>query len=56
MAVFLYEFEWDPDKARINFSKHGVSFELAAEVFCDPHRPYSSDFFSTADENRSSRL
>jgi len=36
MAAFLYEFEWDPDKAGTNFSKHGVNFERAAEVFCDP--------------------
>jgi uncharacterized protein len=29
-------FEWDPYKARINFSKHGVSFEEAVSVFADP--------------------
>ena len=36
MASFLFEFEWDPVKARTNFSKHGVGFERAAEVFRDP--------------------
>lgn len=36
MAAFVYEFEWDPAKARTNFSKHGVDFERAAEVFRDP--------------------
>jgi hypothetical protein len=36
MAAFLMEFEWDPAKARINFVKHGVDFERAAEVFRDP--------------------
>jgi uncharacterized protein len=36
MAAFLFEFEWDPVKARTNFNKHGVSFERAAEVFRDP--------------------
>jgi len=36
MAAFLFEFEWDPAKARTNFSKHGVDFERAAEVFRDP--------------------
>ena len=36
MAAFLYEFEWDPVKARTNFSKHGVDFERAAAVFLDP--------------------
>ena len=30
------EFEWDPNKAQINFKKHGVTFEEAAEVFFDP--------------------
>ena len=29
-------FEWDPTKAAANLSKHGVSFELACEVFFDP--------------------
>ena len=32
----LFEFEWDPTKARNNFRKHGVNFERAAEVFRDP--------------------
>ena len=36
MARFLYEFDWDPVKAQINFSKHGVDFEQAATVFLDP--------------------
>ena len=36
MAAFLYEFEWDPVKAKANFSKHGVDFELATQVFRDP--------------------
>jgi len=29
-------FEWDPDKAAVNLTKHGVSFEEAATVFEDP--------------------
>ncbi len=29
-------FEWDPDKARQNARKHGVSFEEAASVLGDP--------------------
>ena len=29
-------FEWDDQKAKTNFSKHGVSFLTAAEVFFDP--------------------
>ncbi len=29
-------FEWDEDKSRSNFKKHGVSFEEAKTVFNDP--------------------
>jgi len=29
-------FEWDPDKARANQRKHGVSFDEASSVFDDP--------------------
>jgi uncharacterized DUF497 family protein len=36
MAAFLYEFEWDPVKARTIFNKHGLDFERAATVFLDP--------------------
>jgi uncharacterized DUF497 family protein len=28
--------EWDPNKAKQNLSKHGVSFEEAATIFEDP--------------------
>lgn len=31
-----YQFEWDPDKAVVHLKKHGVSFELATDVFKDP--------------------
>jgi hypothetical protein len=31
-----YNFEWDPEKAKRNFHKHGVSFERAAGIFLDP--------------------
>ena len=31
-----YNFEWDPNKAKSNIKKHGVKFELAANVFKDP--------------------
>jgi uncharacterized DUF497 family protein len=30
------QFEWDPDKARRNLAKHGVSFELSRRVWDDP--------------------
>ena len=29
-------FEWDPEKARSNLTKHGVAFDVAALVFDDP--------------------
>jgi len=29
-------FEWDENKNRENRQKHGVSFEIAMEVFDDP--------------------
>jgi uncharacterized DUF497 family protein len=29
-------FEWDPDKARANFAKHGVGFLEATTVLGDP--------------------
>lgn len=31
-----YNFEWNPEKAKINKKKHKVSFELAATIFRDP--------------------
>jgi len=30
------QFEWDRDKARRNFKKHGVPFDEAVTVFYDP--------------------
>lgn len=30
------DFEWDPEKARVNFKKHRVSFEEAMTAFYDP--------------------
>jgi uncharacterized DUF497 family protein len=30
------EFEWDKAKAKANFRRHGVSFDLAKTVFKDP--------------------
>jgi uncharacterized protein len=29
-------FEWDADKAAVNLTKHGVSFDEAVTVFYDP--------------------
>ncbi|MEB3251778.1 MAG: BrnT family toxin, partial [Cyanobacteriota bacterium] len=30
------QFQWNPQKARTNLEKHGVSFEEAVTVFGDP--------------------
>lgn len=32
------EFEWDAEKAETNLEKHGIRFEIATKVFCDPDR------------------
>ena len=37
------EFESNPRKARINLSKHGITFEEAATVFDDPLATYYQD-------------
>jgi uncharacterized DUF497 family protein len=37
-------FEWDPAKAKSNFKKHHVSFEIATRVFADP--------FAVAEQDR----
>jgi uncharacterized DUF497 family protein len=33
---FRFKFEWDPQKASLNLTKHGVAFSQAASVFLDP--------------------
>ena len=35
--------EWDSEKARINYIKHGVSFETAQYIFSDPQRLWRFD-------------
>ncbi len=44
------EFEWNDGKARINATKHGVTFEEAAEAFLDPF--YQQGEASGAGERR----
>jgi len=36
-------FEWDEEKDRINFEKHGIHFRTAARVFLDPNRLIRED-------------
>lgn len=45
--------EWDEEKARANYRKHGISFEEAVEVFNDPyHIEYYDEAHSTFEEKR----
>jgi uncharacterized DUF497 family protein len=49
-------FDWDPEKAKRNRAKHGISFEEAVTVFDDP---LYVDFFDpehSDDENRFLRV
>lgn len=47
-----YNFEWDPEKAEANLSKHGVSFEEAATAFGDPLSMNMSDPDHSENEQR----
>lgn len=46
------QFEWDEEKARINFKKHGVLFETAAKVFLDEDRIEIYDKKHSTEEER----
>ena len=48
----MLQFEWDPDKAAANLSKHGVAFEEAATVFGDSLSLTAYDPDHSADEDR----
>jgi uncharacterized DUF497 family protein len=45
-------FEWDPDKARDNEQKHGVTFLEASEVFEDDHSSSIPDPDHSTNEQR----
>jgi uncharacterized DUF497 family protein len=45
-------FEWNPDKAAANLSKHGVSFEEASTAFGDPLSTTIDDPGHSEDEER----
>ena len=45
-------FEWDPEKARRNIAKHGLSFEEAATAFGDPLSLTKFDPDHSEDEDR----
>ena len=46
-------FEWDPNKAKTNIEKHGISFEEATTVFADEQAVLFDDPDHSEDENRS---
>ncbi len=52
----LYEwgesFEWDSEKARINYELHKIHFEVAAAVFDDENRIEWYDAQHSLDEDR----
>ena len=39
------EFDWDPNKERLNIRKHGIDFTTAVEVFRDPRHVTIQDRF-----------
>lgn len=45
-------FEWDGNKGRANFLKHGVIFETATLVFDDPHAVTRPDALHSEEEQR----
>ena len=46
------QFEWDPEKARLNRRKHKVSFEEAVTVFYDPVSATFNDADHSVGEQR----
>lgn len=45
-------FEWDEEKSRFNYDKHGVTFELAQLAFLDERRVIAEDLSHSQDEQR----
>ena len=48
----MIDFEWNREKARINFIKHQVSFEEATTVFDDPFAIYYEDSIHSIQEEQ----
>lgn len=46
------KFEWNPEKAKKNLKKHGVSFEEASTIFDDPQYIRFLDEEHSAEEER----
>lgn len=49
-------FEWDENKNEINKRKHGVSFEIAAEVFEDRYMLIDANYSDETGEERLSAI
>jgi len=47
-----YDFQWDPNKARSNQGKHGISFQQATQIFKDPAMMTVFDEAHSLDEDR----
>jgi uncharacterized DUF497 family protein len=45
-------FEWDPEKARMNVKRHGISFDEAGTAFRDPLSRTIDDPLHSNDEER----
>jgi uncharacterized DUF497 family protein len=52
MTQITFNFDWDPVKAQMNRSKHGVRFEQAATIFRDPLMVTVFDEEHSLDEER----
>lgn len=50
--IEYFGFVWDKEKAENNKIKHGVSFELAVQVFNDPYLYEIYDYAHSVDEER----
>lgn len=46
------DFEWDDERAQLNFKKHEVTFEEASTAFYDPYALVRPDPDHSADEDR----
>lgn len=49
---YFMKIEWNPNKAKLNTKKHGVSFEEAATALSDPMSVTGSDPDHSVDEER----
>ena len=49
---YLYYFDWDDNKNRINLEKHGITFEEASTVFFDDRAILFDDPEHSIDEDR----